>query len=91
MPIYEFLCEDYHVTEKWWHLASESKDEVLCDCGKVARRVISMPTVHFPEIDPESGLKVFRGNPWEGTPLEDSDGINRLRYKSDKVQVDLGK
>ena len=91
MPIYEFKCAEGHITEHWWHLACESRKEVMCACGKQAIRIISMPSFHVPEIDKETGLPVFRGNPWEGTPLEDDDGINPMQYESTKAQVDLGK
>ena len=91
MPIYEFRCPEGHLTEHWWHLASESRKEILCCCGAQASRVLSMPAFHVQEIDKASGLPIFKGNPWEGTPLEDDDGVNPLQYKSDKIQVDLGK
>ena len=90
MPIYEFACSENHITEHWWHLASESRKEVQCRCGKQAIRILSMPSFHVAEYDSD-GVKIFRGNPWEGTPLEDDDGINPLQYKSDKIQVDMGK
>ena len=91
MPIYEFLCPEGHLTEHWWHLADEARREVVCRCGMQACRIVSMPAFHVAETDPETGLKVFRGNPWEGTPLEDDDGINPAHYKSDKIQIDLKK
>lgn len=40
--MYEFLCKEGHRTEK---LTAYETQEALCDCGNVAKRVISAPSI----------------------------------------------
>lgn len=90
MPIYEFLCPEGHVTESIWALAKDAPKRYPCrTCGVQAKRIISMPSFQFSEYDPKTGHKIFKGDPWEGSPLEGHDGVDEPRYKSTKTFIGI--
>lgn len=100
MPLYEYVCDSGHRTEEWWHLSDESLGSIACrKCGEEAIKVPSIPAFHTEEIDSETGLKIFKGDPLVGTPFEGDDGVNPLHYdaairsgkKEGKIQVDLSR
>ncbi len=86
MPLYEFQCDSCdRVREELRSMGDDGSSK--CGCGGLRIRI------------PSTCLAQFTGAPrphdrakdiWEGTPLADSDGINRVHYRSSKVQVDLG-
>ena len=45
--IFEFACNDYHITER---LVDDSIRTVQCTCGKDADRIVSAPTVKLEGI-----------------------------------------
>jgi len=98
MPIYEFRCPNGHLSEEIWHLASDAPHEIDCPyCTNGAYRIISKPIFHCPEIDQKTGRKIFKGDPFEGTPLEGTDGVNEVQYdaavrsgnKSKKIWMEM--
>ena len=87
MPIYEYRCERSHVTEQIRALQDRSVERPCPKCG--AKTVLAPSISSFRGLHPtviDSAKEA-----WWGTPLADSDGVNELHYKSNKLQVDLGK
>lgn len=90
MPIYEYLCVcgrcQEHFTATW----RDAPGLVACPCGREAARIVSLPSFRM------AGETNWKGatmkDVWGDSPLgEMEDGINPLRYKSEKPFVDMGK
>lgn len=45
MPIYEFKCGEGHLAERHLPMSSEQREIECPDCGQMARRIISAPSV----------------------------------------------
>jgi hypothetical protein len=84
--MYEYMCANEHWQERLYNRFEDSPDERLCECGEIAKRVASRTQFKCAWVPTYVDAK----NGWEGTPLEGTDGKNRLTYESDKIQVDLG-
>ena len=89
MPLNDYKCPKGHTTEYWHQLSREVTPWIECpQCGQQAMKLLSAPKFAL------SWARPLLDNPkeiWADTPLEGTDGINELTYKSDKIQVDLGK
>lgn len=55
MPMYDFACLDGHRFERIVPLA-QFGDKQHCDCGSLARRLVSAPMVISDCIDPKRGM-----------------------------------
>lgn len=44
MPIIAYACEDKHVSKKYHRQAKEAPVSLTCECGKVSKRQLSMPS-----------------------------------------------
>ena len=89
MPTYEYVCDQGHRSERV-RLIDDRHDPLDCDfCGCATKLAVSMPQLGLywhPDLQ-EHRSKAMIDNVqdiWEGTGLEDSDGINPELYKSDK-------
>lgn len=51
MPIYEYRCEDNHVTEALTTIANRH-NPITCSCGKEATFIVSCPSVQLDGTDP---------------------------------------
>ena len=90
MPIYEWQCEQGHRQEHWVARFEDAPSLVACPCGLEAARIISVPS-----------FRMAGETNWGGATMEDvwgdnpigqlEDGVNPLRYKSKKIQVDLSR
>ena len=87
MPLHLFRCANHHVTE---HLVplDHAKWQQCPECEMMACQIPSAP--HF-KISGVIPVNDSNDDPWEGTRLEGAGEPNVLTYKSDKIQVDLGK
>jgi len=89
MPMYEYLCERSHVTEQLRALEDRSKPCACKVCGLEAKRVASRCSfaLGWVPIVCDSAKDV-----WQGTPLDGTDGINEMHYKSKdhRVFMDYG-
>ena len=89
MPIYEYRCEDCGAISSAFSSLSEDKKTSECEsCGKVARRVISRPSVHLSKLsklerlDPKYDKMVDRA--MKSTPEADPDKyLKRMRVPKD--------
>ena len=89
MPLNDYKCRSGHITEYWHQFIREVTPKIECpECGKEAYKLMSCPNfqLSWAKVPNDSGKDI-----WAGTPLEGTDGINELTYKSYKIQVDLGK
>jgi hypothetical protein len=86
MPLHLFRCANQHTYEILVPLDHDKwQDCPLCEMK--AHQIPSCPNFR---LSWKPG--VYDANPFEGMgPLEDSDGVNELTYKSSKVFVDQGK
>jgi len=87
MPIYEYLCPKSHVTEQLVASTGHSETYHCPLCGEEATKMVSVPNVRYSWIRPVLTAK----DAWEGTPLHGTDGKNELYYKSNKIQIDMGR
>ena len=88
MPLYEYRCDDGHTTEELAPSFEESATSIQCTfCRRVAKRVISLPNMKLAWVPTvvDTAKEI-----WEGTPLEGTDGVNTVHYRSDKIFVDQG-
>ena len=89
MPIYEYECKQGHTCESLAPSFEDAKDKLQCPyCDGVAVRRISSPNVKLAWVPVviDSAKEI-----WEGTPLEGTDGVNQVHYKSDKLFIDQGR
>ncbi len=87
MPIYEYECPNGHRVEKLYNTFADSPKVQGCEaCTEESKRVVSGTIFRCSWVP----VYVDAKNGWEGTPLDGTDGKNRLTYKSTKVQVDHG-
>jgi putative FmdB family regulatory protein len=86
MPLYEYECDNGHVSEELFSSFSEAPNDLTClSCFGTSRRIVSLPSFKV-------GWKMVvndSGRVWDGTPLEGTDGVNELYYKSKKPQFDM--
>lgn len=89
MPIYEYECKLGHRFEQLVLAGDKVTLEIPCQyCKEYAVKRLSCPNFKL------SWVPVVVDNAkdiWDGTPLEGTDGINEVQYKSDKIFVDQGK
>ena len=88
MPIYEYLCRNGHRTEEIVLAGDTTEDILRCPHGlDDRRRQMSAPNVKLAWVPTviDSAKEI-----WDGTPLEGTDGINSVHYKSDKLFMDGG-
>lgn len=50
MPLYEYECEDGHITEAWRSIA-ERNEPIQCECGKESRKIMSAAGFHMDHED----------------------------------------
>lgn len=89
MPIYEYQCKNGHRYEEIVLAGDEAHNPPLCpQCLNGGKRRVSSPYFKLSWIPTvvDSAKEI-----WSGTPLEGTDGINSVHYKSDKIFVDQGK
>lgn len=92
MPLYDYHCRTClaWLPDQWFQLAGEAPRERPCDCGGTLEKMPGSPTV-FPawaDRTPVDGVNnIFAGV----RGMDGHDGKNRLKYKSKKVQIDLGR
>jgi putative FmdB family regulatory protein len=89
MPIYEYECKRGHVSESLAASFEGAEDELQCPhCDGYAVRRISSPNVKLAWVPVmiDSTKEI-----WDGTPLEGTDGVNQVHYKSDKLFIDQGR
>lgn len=87
MPIYEYLCPKGHRSEVITLSIKDSSSKVECpQCSSTASKIPSRPQFRLSWV-PQVCDDVR--DIWEGTPLEGTDGVNHLQYKSDKPFIDL--
>ena len=87
MPLYEYICDEGHVTERLYNRFEDSPKESKCECGEKSMKIASRAQFKCGWVPTYVDAK----NGWAGTPLEGTDGKNRLTYKSDKLQIDLAR
>lgn len=90
MPIYEYICKNGHRTEEIYPTLEDSPelgDCPLCESDNV--RIVSACTFKLGwvmTVNDEGAGKI-----WEGTPLEGTDGVNKLYYKAKNNIFDQGR
>jgi predicted nucleic acid-binding Zn ribbon protein len=85
MPLYEYECSNGHIEEHLYFRFEDSPEEQRCPwCASYGKRKIGLPSFNLGWVPVVNDSKSV----WEGTPLDGTDGINRLHYKSDKIFVD---
>jgi hypothetical protein len=88
MPIYVYNCPEGHQIEEIFSTYESSPQAIPCPWhDAVAERGVGRPCFKLSWVPTmiDSAKEA-----WAGTPLEGTDGINPLHYKSEKIQVDLG-
>jgi len=86
MPIYEYICKNGHRTEEIYLLRADAPVEDVCPvCHGDNVKIVSASTFKL-------GWEMVvndSGRVWDGTPLEGTDGVNELYYKSKRLQFDM--
>lgn len=105
MPIYEYKCEDDHLSEQYFSIANRQAT-VPCECGKTAKRIFSPPFISVEYIerqDYSQSLNVQEGfrnkselkehmrknNLREGTP-EDRAKASQQMKEARECKMDTG-
>ena len=87
MPLYEFQCRSCGRVQEVLRAVGDVTPPECDECRGRTDKVASACLVKFGYAPrPHDRAKDI----WEGTPLADGDGINRVHYESEKVQVDHG-
>ena len=86
MPLYEFQCKYCDEIQEVLRPVRVFKPPLCDSCGGDTVKRMSLSMVKYAYAPrPHDRAKDI----WEGTPLEDSDGINRVYHRSDRIQLDL--
>lgn len=72
MPLYDFKCEKDHIFERHVPLKDFAAQQ-FCDCGEVARRVISTPMISVDSV----GYTCPVTGSWIGSKREHNENLKR--------------
>lgn len=88
MPLYVYNCPQGHQIEELYSSYDASPPTLPCPLhDEIAERGVGKPCFKLSWMP---AMIDSAKEAWAGTPLEGTDGINPLHYKSEKIQVDLG-
>lgn len=96
MPLYEYQCASCSRIDEVVRSYLDRDQDYLCECGRESERLPSKfyttPERLYGEwMGHRTILNDSKDDPWEGSSLEGRGGPNKGRYKSKKIQVDLGR
>lgn len=87
MPLHIFRCCNHHETELLVPL-EHNKWQQCPECDFMALQIPSCPHFKMGGVIPVNDSS---DDPWEGTKLEGRGEPNTLYYKSDRMQLDMGR